>query len=311
MVTAETKTKTNISFKNILLATDFSQASDNALAYAAAIARLHHGKLFLAHAIPPEVPTSVPLDPLPWSLDRDLQEAEINMRRFARKKFLEHIAYEGVIERGPTSEVILDLIARNRVDLLVLGTHGRGGLKKLLLGSVAEELFRLAACPVLTVGPGAFVPATAEPVIRRVLFVTDFSPASLNALPYAISIARESNAQIFLLHILSVVPLAEEASFWPVSSSVIDWVEQSRLSTLEQLRKLIPAEENLPRNPDSLVTLGFVPEEIVKTAGQINADLIVMGVNESSAARAAAHLYWSTAHYVVCEATCPVLTIKG
>jgi nucleotide-binding universal stress UspA family protein len=59
------------------------------------------------------------------------------------------------------------------------------------------------------------------------------------------------------------------------------------------------------------VTLGFVPEEIVKTAGQINADLIVMGVNESSAARAAAHLYWSTAHYVVCEATCPVLTIKG
>jgi nucleotide-binding universal stress UspA family protein len=310
-MTVAKATQTNISFKNIMLATDFSPASDNALGYAAAIARLHDGKLILAHAIPPEARTSVPLDPLPLSLDRDLQEAEVHMRQLTRGKLLEHIAHEDVIERGPTCEVILDLIVRNNVDLLVVGTHGRGALKKLLLGSVAEELFRLAACPVLTVGPGASVPSAAEPDICRVLFATDFSPTSLRTLPYATSIARANKAQLILLHILPVAPLAGESSFWPLASDVIEWLEKTRLADLEQLRKLIPPEENLPRNPDFLVKFGFVPEGIVSTAGEIKADLIVMGINKSSAARAAAHLYWSTAHHVVCEALCPVLTIRG
>jgi len=302
---------TNIPFKNILLATDFSPASDNALAYAVGIARIHDGKLLLAHAIAPEARGPIPLDPLPRSLDLDLQEAEGHMRQLARKKLLEHIAHEDVIERGPTSEVILDLIARNNVDLLVLGTHGRGGLKKLLLGSVAEELFRLATCPVLAVGPEAMVPFSAELKTRRVLFATDFSPASLSALPYATSIARESTAQLVLLHVLSLAPLAGQASFWPLAPDVIEWLDKTRLGDLEQLRKLISPEENLPHNPDFLATFGFVPEEIVKTAGTIEASVIVMGVNASSTARAAAHLYWSTAHHVVCEAMCPVLTVRG
>jgi len=309
MITAEAET--SILFKNILLATDFSQTSDNALAYAAAIARLHDGKLFVAHAIPPEARTSIPLDSLPWSLDRDLQEAEVNMRQLPRGKLLEHIAHEEVIERGRTSEVILDLIARNKIDLLVLGTHGRGGLKKLLLGSVAEELFRLAACPVLTVGPGALVPDTAEPEIRQVLFATDFSPASLSALRYATSIARVSKARLALLHIVPVVPYSELPPEWYVASDVIESQEETRLAALEHLKKLIPPEESLPHGTDFLAMLGFVPEGIVETAGKIKADVIVMGVNASSAARAAAHLYWSTAHDVVCEAMCPVLTIRG
>ena len=310
MMTAEA-TRASISFKNILLATDFSHASDNALAYAAAIASLHDGKLILAHAIPPEARTSVPLDPLPLSLDSDLQEAEVHMRQLTREKLLEPIDHDDVIERGPTSEVILDLIVRNNVDLLVVGTHGRNALKKLLLGSVAEELFRRAACPVLTVGPGASVPSAAEPEICRVLFATDFSPASLGALPYATSIARESKAQLILLHILPVAPLCGDASFWPLASDVIEWLEKTRLADLKQLRELIAPEENLPRTPDFLATFGFVPGGIVSTSGEINADLIVMGINASSAAHAAAHLYWSTAHHVVCEAMCPVLAIKG
>jgi nucleotide-binding universal stress UspA family protein len=311
MITTETRTNTSISFKNILLATDFSEASGNAMAYAAAIARLHDGKLLLAHAIPPEPRTPVPLEPLPRSLDRDLQEAELHMRQFVREKLLEHIAHEEVIERGWTSEVILDLIARNKVDLLVLGTHGRGGLKKLLLGSVAEELFRLASCPVLTVGPGVSVPGTRGLEVRRVLFATDFSPASLSALPYAISIARECKAQLALLHILSVVPYSKVAPQWYLASDVVELEGKARLSSLEQLKRLIPPEEHLRQEPDFLVTFGFVPEGIVKTASHVKADVIVMGVNSSSAARAAAHLYWSIAHYVVCEAMCPVLTIRG
>jgi len=155
------------------------------------------------------------------------------------------------------------------------------------------------------------VPSTRELEVRRVLFATDFSPASLSGLPPAISIARDRKAQLALAHIISVVPYSEVAPQWYLASDVVELQGKARLSSLEQLQRLIPPEENLPQEPDFLVTFGFVPEGIVKTAGEIKADLIVMGVNSSSAARAASHLYWSIAHYVVCESMCPVLTIRG
>ena len=66
---------------------------------------------------------------------------------------LEPDRYEIVVAEGAVSEVLIEAIQTNHIDLAVLGTHGRRALKKLLLGSIAEEVFRLAPCPVLTVGP--------------------------------------------------------------------------------------------------------------------------------------------------------------
>ena len=85
---------------------------------------------------------------------------------------LQHDRYQVVIAEGVISEVLMDLIQRNHIDLAVLGTHGRRAFKKLLLGSIAEEVFRMAPCPVLTVGPKT-APAPAKGELR--LFCTLWS----------------------------------------------------------------------------------------------------------------------------------------
>src|SRR5207244_7706673 len=84
-------------------------------------------------------------------------------------------------------------------------TRGRHGLKKLVLGSGAEQIFRQADCPVLTVGPNVEVPAGDAAAFRHIVFATDFSAGSLHALPYALSLAEENEATLTFLHVMAMV----------------------------------------------------------------------------------------------------------
>lgn len=204
-----------------------------------------------------------------------------------------------------------ELMQRNEIDLLILGTHGRGGLKRFILGSVAEELFRLATCPVLTIGPDAPAETLSAKQFHRILFATDFGPASLSALPFAISLATENKAKLILFHALMPMPVVDVGPYWYVGTDVIERQETARLNTIEQLKKLIPPEANLASEPEFLVGLDPVADAILKAAAGCQADLIVMGVRRTASARASAHLPWVTAHEVVRHAQCPVLTVRG
>ena len=303
--------KQSVSFKNILFATDFSEVSRKAAAYAGAIASRYGSKIYLVHVISPEARMPIPIEPLPVELDYGRQKAEFEMKTFLSRNPLGDLPHKVLLEEGPIWEVLSELIQRDEIDLLVLGTHGRGGLKKVILGSVAVELFRLASCPVLTVGPA--VPA--EPAVtkefRRILFATDFGPASLNALPHAISLAVESKARLILLHVVTPVPVADVGPNWYPGTDLLEQQETAKARYLERLKELIPPEANLPFDPEFLVDFDFAPDAIVKIAAGSRADLIVMGVNQAAWARASAHLPWATAHEVVCHAKCPVLTVRS
>lgn len=306
-----TELQTGVCFKNILLATDFSDASKHALAYAAAFARLHDAKLFVAHVMSPEPHPSIPIEPyVPPNLDRIRVVAERDLRNLATEEPLQHMSYEEVLEEGPIGNVVSNIIRQKEIDLLVLGTHGRTGLKKLLLGSVAEELFRLASCPVLTVGPAA-IDRTGKAEIQRVLFVTDFGAASLKALPYAISLANESAGKLTLLHVVPPIPVSDVGSFWYPGTNLVEGPEIARRSSLERLQKLIPPGTGLACSLDLKVEFTSVPEGILEVASERQMDLIVMGVKRSSMARAVAHLPWAIGHEVVCRAKCPVLTVRA
>ena len=98
------------------------------------------------------------------------------------------------------------MVGRHAIDLIVLGSHGKHGLKKLVLGSAAEQIFRHADCPVLTVGPKVVAPGPGEVAFKHILFATDFSAGSLRALPYALSLAEENQARLALLHVTPLVP---------------------------------------------------------------------------------------------------------
>jgi nucleotide-binding universal stress UspA family protein len=118
------------------------------------------------------------------------------------------------IRRGKMPDVISEIVDKQRIDLLVVGTHGGTGVGKLLMGSVAEGIVRHATCPVLTVGPKAsgrikqeFQPdgkdfAPGEIELRQIIFATDFTAESLAAAPFAISLAEEFQARLGMLHVM-------------------------------------------------------------------------------------------------------------
>lgn len=303
--------KQSVTFKNILLATDFSEVSRKAVPYAAAIAGRYGSKIYLVHVIPPEARMPIPMEHLPAQLDRSRLDADRDMETFIHGDLLSDIPHEVLLERGAIWDTLSALIKQDEIDLLVVGTHGRGGLKKVLLGSVAEELFRLASCPVLTVGPAVPVEPAGPQEFHRILFATDFGPASVHALQYAISLATESKARLLLLHVVLPVPVLDVGPYWYAGTDLVAQQKTARARYLGRLRDLIPPEANLPFDPEFLVDFDFAPDAIVKIASDFQADLIVMGVNQAASARASAHLPWATAHEVVSHARCPVLTVKN
>ena len=301
--------KQSVTFKNILLATDFSEVSKKAVPYAVAIASRYASKIYFAHVLPPKARTPIPIEPLPAELDRERVSAEVEMEIFLQNALV-NVPHNVLLENGPIWDALSDLIQRDEIDLLVLGTHGRGGLKKVILGSVAEELFRLAPCPVLTVGPAVPAEPAGAKEFRRILFATDFGPASLHALQYAISLATESNARLILLHVVAPVPVVEVGPYWYPGTDLVEQQKTAKERYIGRLEDLIRPDANLPSKPEFLVDFDFAPDAIVRTAVVSDADLIVMGVNQAASARASAHMPWATAHEVVCHAKCPVLTVR-
>lgn len=131
--------RNGIGFKQVLVATDFSDGSQRALFYAIAIARRYGSALSVVHAIPPEPRDQIPLGPLPRELNRRRLEAEEEMKHLGEKVQMKDLDHSLLLEQGPVWDVLASVIQREKADLLVLGTRGRGGLKKLALGSVAER----------------------------------------------------------------------------------------------------------------------------------------------------------------------------
>jgi nucleotide-binding universal stress UspA family protein len=298
----------SVAFKNILVATDFSDASRHAVQCAATVIE-NNEQLFLLHVLTPEAYLPVGLDPLPPEIDPAFTTASHNLNALVWSESLDRLHHEVILRRGPMWDEVSDVIEQKQIDLLVLGTHGRTGFKKLVLGSIAEELFRRASCPVLTVGPAA---APIRP-IRRVLYATDFGPASLQALPYAIDFANKNGGELILLHLVSPMPVEYIGPFWYPGTDVIEREEASKRESIKQLHNLLPSNSGLKCSVEHVVEVHLAPEGLINFANERNVDLVVMGVRASgaSAARLASHLPWATTHEVVRYAECPVLTIRA
>ena len=305
--------KQKIGFKHVLIATDFSSASQQALGYALAIARRYGSSLSIVHAIPPAPRDPIPLDALPRELNRRQFDAEQQMKCLQENIRLDDLNLRALLKEGPVWDVLASVIQRESVDLLVLGTHGRGGLKKLALGSVAEVALRLAPCPVLTVGPQV-PPVDPGPVeFTRILFATDFGLAADKAFPYALSLAEDHHAKLFLLHMVPPMPSANlcPTAYGPsacAADQYMNWQKTMREESRRKLRELLPPNAKLVASPEYIAATDFLPEGILDTAANHGAELIVMGANRTSSPRVAAHMPWALIHEVICQAKCPVLS---
>jgi len=290
-----------IALKNILYLTDFSEPSDAALPYAAEVARGFGAKIYAFHVLIPSPFIYATPEGTALGVVAEEEVAQANMQKV--EAALVGLTHETIVERGIGVWPSLERAVKEyRIDLIVLGTHGRTGPQRLLLGSVAEEIFRRSHVPVMTIGPWARKGLHQAARFRRVLFPTDFSPASLAAAPYAMSMAQENQARLILLHVLP----------GPEQASGDKRAEEMESDVTRRLHELVPAEAELWCRPGTIVQHGMPGERILETAKAGGADLIVLGVRSAGGhVGVATHVQRTTAHQVVAHAMCPVLTVCG
>ena len=286
-----------IAIRNILFATDLDVSAQPALFCAKNLARRYNAVLFTVN-VSPHMPFVEAAEP-----DAEQIRLDAEQKLAALTKPFKDIKHKEMIERGEVPEVLSKLVEENDIDLIVIGTGARTGLEKLLLGSVAEEVFRTAACPVLTVGPHV-THWEIDDNLRHILFATDFGPESVHALPYALSLAENNGARLTLLHVARepgvVLPEPE-----PGAMPVLDPSEVVA-SGEKQLGALIPEGMTLWHEPEYLVQFGPPAETILRIGAKI-ADLIVLGVKRPAALTK--HLGAGVAYKIACEALCPVLSV--
>ncbi|HEV2696388.1 MAG TPA: universal stress protein [Terriglobales bacterium] len=308
----EEKTETAVELKNLLFATDFSDASQAALPYVTALSVRYGSTIHLVHVLP-EVTFLRPGAPDPavmGSIYEDAHsDAQEKIQRISdRLKGFSHMTH---VRHGEICEVLSEIIKEQKIDLVVAGTHGRTGLGKLVMGSVAEQILRATTCPVLTVGPK--VVGTVAPVprrnrelpparinIRQILYATDFKQESLEAVGYAVSLAREFRARLALLHVIE-----DYGDHLHEHPGPIDGV-------LQKLQELVSDDSGLRYPPEILAQFGLPAESILQAASEREADLIVLGVRPANGHMGAAtHLGRAVSHKVIVGATCPVLTVRS
>jgi nucleotide-binding universal stress UspA family protein len=304
-----------IEIRRILCPIDFSDHSRRALDHAIAIARWYESTvtvLYVFSAAPVAAfgHDSAVFEPIVLTaVDRDQLLADT--RAFAETESGPAITIEAVVREGNTATEILQQAASMKADLLVIGTHGRSGFERLVLGSVAERVLRKASCAVMTVPRRLQDAVPAGPVLyKRILCPVDFSESSLDALKHAISMAQEADGQLTVLHVVAheFENAADRASILSDAGMTIGSFVKQREEALR--RRLQEAVATAPEfcSVESLMTHGKPWREVLRIAAERQSDLIVMGVQGRGAADLV--FFGSTTQHVVREASCPVLTLR-
>lgn len=289
----------SVRIKRILFPTDFTLASSAALPYAAAMARRFGSTIYAVHVIQPESYAQVPPGERDMVLEGMSREAEEQVRALLAHSHFKGIPCEMVLERGEVLPVLSQLVERLDIDLIVTASHGKHGFHKLLTSSVAEEIARLAACPVLLIGPEVNVAPEGEVHLDRILFATDFSAESPQAMDYAYELARVYAAHLCFLHVIEAVWTEPLATRVPA----------------EDFFRLRLAERGWPVSkegiePELLVRNGSRETVTLETAAERDVQLIVLSIPGTGHPDLAAHLPGPFAYNIVSHARCPVMIVR-
>jgi len=286
-----------VQLQNILCPVDFFKTSTRALDYAIKLASNYDARLHILHVVPPLIPTSYEYPIETKDLLRGLEDqAAKQMKVLARTALEAGVKADAMIRTGEIADELQWAAGAWSADLVVMGTHGRRGFQRWILGSVTERLLRHLHVPILIISEPS-VTKMAPPSIKRVLVTTDFSEGTADALKYAFSLAQESQASVTLLHVLHDL--------------AVDIPDHYRILLLEgvgeRLRKLIPAEVLNWCEARAKVESGIPFQRILETAQTESADLVVMNIHGKGMLDRA--LIGSTAERVIRSAPCPVLAV--
>ena len=276
--------------RNIVVATDFTPTSELALDYATAIAKHYSARITLVHAM-----TALDeAEARKMEASDALVVAETQLCVEAER--CEGVRCETRLVKGTALQVVEQILALEDTDLLVVGTHGKKGLRRFLVGSMAEQIFRHVRCPVLVIGP--WVRGFADWSPQRILLASDLQSDESKTLDYAIALAAEHNAELTLLH---VTPPA--AAPFPEDTEVF-----LRPYFESRLRKLMPYGLEWEQPVEFLVEFGSDPvTETIDLLKERDISLLIMSVHPGEP--------WTThlhhdAYRMVAESPCPVLVVQ-
>jgi nucleotide-binding universal stress UspA family protein len=300
-----------VKFTHVLCPVDLSESSVGALACATAFARWYKARLTVLNVVPTFDPMQVQSGQLggPVSIVRPVSREEVlaALRQAVDVAGGAEVKATLAAEAGDPVATIVDQAVGRRADLIVMGTHGRSGFDRLLLGSVAEKVLRKAPCPILTVPPHAPVMAPTDVALRRILCPMDFSPSALQALGFALDLAQQGKGVVTVLHVIEW--LTEDEPRANPHFNVTEFRRHLTEDAHERLRRLIPDDAKSRCAVEDVVVIGRAHREIIQAAVANQADLIVMGAQGRGGVDLA--LFGSTTQQVVRAAGCPVLTVRG
>jgi nucleotide-binding universal stress UspA family protein len=279
---------------HILVATDLTDMA-YLMPYVVAQAEATGARISLVHAISPS--EFVANDPavIPY-IDRAkvIRDVQLMLLDMAQQIEARGISCDTIVREGLASDVIREELGKTAAGRLILGTHGRGKLGRLAVGSIAQQVISSVNVPVFLVGRHARE-AIEHVIPRKILHAVSLTGNYQESLDLALALGQTHGAEVTLLHVLEP-DLANEIN----PERTMDWAKHA-------LRELAPGGLNLVPPVHTLVTKGLLAEEILKVADQTDADWILLGADGT-------HRSWpfreSAAYQVLRRATCPVVTLR-
>jgi nucleotide-binding universal stress UspA family protein len=289
---------------------DFSEFSRHAFERAAALAKAHGSSITALHVVPTPLRfTPFPLEVVPVAVGLapdELARLERELSAFVALEPSRAVPVEtAVIEAPIVSSEIVAQAARVGADVIVMGTHGRGGFERLLLGSVTEKVLRTARQSVMTVGSADS--RTATGVFGRILCGIDFSECSLAALKYALTLAEGAAAHLTAVNVIEWTPIGYDPLIGP-PTDMVGYRMSAEADGRERLHQAVVDAHATNVSVDEVVTSGKPHREILRIARERGCDLIVLGIHGRNPIDRM--FFGSTAEPIVRRAPCPVLTVR-
>ena len=297
-----------IQLNRILCATDFSELSNQTISFGIALAKTFNARLFVCHII------DLPFAAMNGEVQIDPIEQQNRMVVYAQEQLAQlfeegSVDWEPLVSIGHTADEISRIAEKKRIDMAISATHGRSGLKRLLLGSVTERLMRTLACPLLIIkDPEETRIRTKESAFppTRILVGCDFSPDSALAFQYGLAMAQEFEAELHLVHVVEPpvyqnVLTSEAAAGGHTRESILDQLT-------DKLARMVPAEAKNWCDLKTTLREGKPDEELTRYAEVNDMDLIVLGVRGHGLVESL--LIGSTTDRVARRVPCPVLSVR-
>jgi nucleotide-binding universal stress UspA family protein len=299
-----------LNIRRILFPTDFSSVAEDAFSHAAHVAMRYDAEVHVFNvATPQQADQANPMDYLPLEAsDEDggqfyMPIDRVDVETPANERGSVKVVYRQVESVSP-AKAIIDRAADLDVDLVVMGTHGRQGVDRLLSTSVSEEVVRQAPCPVFTILGGDDGGPSPGPYVERVVAPVDLSEQSDMVVDHAVELALTYEAQLDLLHVVEEAAYPTVYGIDPLTPALPDVQKRAR----EAMNELAGRVDGRGAPVEVHVTSGYAARDIIDFAEESGAGLIVMATHGRTGLER--FLIGSVAEKVVRSSTCPVFTLK-